>query len=195
MDAVYQSNVSGTVLNQPFHGDLANTETLPAYLLSTYLFQGEMRNATGFWISGLSNVNVTSIQYSNGELLFLAVGRNGTIMISNSSGLAYDYTVNGEQAFEVPNPEMENSTVFVTLTSTSSLTTISTHTPAITDTYTETLMLTSFSALTTTVTKAASSTPTTTNPVCQLYAIILTIVVITGAAGTSLFLVRVKPRA
>ncbi|MGD0477555.1 MAG: hypothetical protein ABSB29_05245 [Nitrososphaerales archaeon] len=46
MNAVFQSDVDGIILNQPFHGDLANTETLPAYMLSTWLFEDEMRNAT-----------------------------------------------------------------------------------------------------------------------------------------------------
>ncbi|MDH2902315.1 MAG: hypothetical protein PXY39_15235 [archaeon] len=85
MDAVYQSNVSGTLLNQPFHGDLANTETIPAYLLSTSLFQSEMRSGTnGYWISGIKNANVTSIDYYNGTLLISAYGNNGTIVVSSS---------------------------------------------------------------------------------------------------------------
>jgi hypothetical protein len=85
MDAVYQSNVSGTLLNQPFHGDLANTETIPAYLLSTSLFQSEMRSGTnGYWISGIKNANLTSIDYYNGTLLISAYGNNGTIVVSSS---------------------------------------------------------------------------------------------------------------
>ncbi|MGH2639348.1 MAG: hypothetical protein ACRDF4_08730, partial [Rhabdochlamydiaceae bacterium] len=87
MSAVYQSNVAGTVLNQPFHGDLANTETLPAYMLSTWLFQNEMTNSTGCSIVGLDNANLTSIHYSNGTLLLGAIGNNGSILISHGSTL------------------------------------------------------------------------------------------------------------
>ena len=83
MNAVYQSNVSGTVLIQPFRGDLANTETLPAYMLSTWLFQTEMMNSTGYSIVGLNNVNLTSIDYTKGTLLIGAMGNNGTIFISH----------------------------------------------------------------------------------------------------------------
>lgn len=96
MDAVYQSNIGGTLLNQPYHGDLANTETIPAILLSTYLFQNEMRKATGgYWISGIQNANVTSIDYVNGTLLISAFGNNGNIEITSPNGSNIVRAING----------------------------------------------------------------------------------------------------
>jgi hypothetical protein len=86
MNAVFQSNVTGTVLNEPFHGDLANTETLPAYRLSTWLFEGEMRNATGYRVSSLSNCNVTSLKYAEGILTIAATGRDGSLVLSSAGG-------------------------------------------------------------------------------------------------------------
>ena len=83
MNAVYQSNVSGTVLNQPYKGDLANTETLPAYILSTWLFQTRMQISTGYSIVGSSGANITSIDYSGGTMLIGANGKNGSISISH----------------------------------------------------------------------------------------------------------------
>ncbi len=121
MNAVYQSDVNGTVLNEPYQGDLANTETLPAYLLSTWLFQNEMRNATGYWISGLDNMNVTSIDYVNGTLLIGATGNDGVLQIS-SSAVSRDYHVNGFQTLEILN----NATSTLTTTKTTTTTTITT---------------------------------------------------------------------
>ena len=85
MNAVYQSNISGTVLNQPYHGDLANTETLPAYMLSTWLFQNEMQKGTEYSITGLIRANITSVDYSGGTLLIGANGKNGSISISRDN--------------------------------------------------------------------------------------------------------------
>ena len=94
MNAVYQSNVSGTILNQPYHGDLANTEGLPAYMLSTFLFQQEMKNATGHWISSLQNCNLTSLLYSNGLLVIGASGSpSGSVTISSDNS-STTYSVN-----------------------------------------------------------------------------------------------------
>jgi len=86
MDAVYQSDVNGTIRNTPFGGDQANTETLPAYMISTWLFEGEMRNATDYWISGLSNCNVTSISYTGDTLTLNTVGRGGSLVLSGPGG-------------------------------------------------------------------------------------------------------------
>ncbi len=112
MDAVYQSNVDGTVLNKPFHGDWANTETLPAYMLSTWLFEGEMRNATGYWVSSLSNCNVTSLSYAGGTLNVAATGRNGALLLSNAEG-SKSYAVNGSEIIQIA-----TSTTAVTTTNT-----------------------------------------------------------------------------
>lgn len=88
MNAVYQSNVNGTMLNQPYHGDLANTEGLPAYTLSTFLFQREMKNVTGYWISSLRDCNLTSLLYSNGSLIIGANGNpGGSVTLSGHNGL------------------------------------------------------------------------------------------------------------
>jgi hypothetical protein len=95
MNAVYQSNVSGTIENRPYHGDLANTETLPAYMLSTWLFQSEMKNATGYWISSLTSANITSISYWSGNLVIVAYGNHGSVSISSNNGSSKTYQVNG----------------------------------------------------------------------------------------------------
>jgi hypothetical protein len=87
MDAVYQSNVGGTILNRPYRGYEANTETLPAYILSAWLFESEMRNATSYWITGLKNMNVTSVAYSSDTLLIQAVGNAGSsLTVANETG-------------------------------------------------------------------------------------------------------------
>jgi PKD repeat protein len=95
MNAVYQSNVNGTVRNTPFGGDEANTETLPAYILSTWLFENEMRNETGYWITGLENTNVTAIVYSGDTLLIQAVGDTGSSLAIANDTWNYTYTVRG----------------------------------------------------------------------------------------------------
>lgn len=107
MNAVYQSlsNVNGTVYNRPFHGDLANTETLPAFILSTWLFENEMKNETGYWITALENTNVTSIAYSGDFLLIQAVGTNGSsLTITNQTG-SYNYTIKGIMTIKINVPE------------------------------------------------------------------------------------------
>ncbi|MDG7000651.1 MAG: hypothetical protein JRN15_16270 [Nitrososphaerota archaeon] len=96
MNAVFQSNVSGVVLNEPFNGDLANTETLPAYMLSTWLFQREMRNQTGFWISSLKDANLTSIDYINGTLFIGVQGNNGSVALEGvNSGIRNYQNIDG----------------------------------------------------------------------------------------------------
>ena len=114
MDAVYQSNVSGTLLNQPYHGDLANPETIPAYLLSTSLFQRELRNETGgYWISGIENANVTSVDYYKGTLLISSFGRNGSIEISSSNGTS-NSVLEGINGFATGKVALNATTVTVT---------------------------------------------------------------------------------
>ena len=102
MDAVYQSDFNGFVHNKPFGGDPANTEALPAYILSTWLFEEGMRNATGYWISDLSNCNVTSISYQGGTLTVNAVGRGGTLELSNSNGNQV-FSINGNESVSISN--------------------------------------------------------------------------------------------
>jgi hypothetical protein len=95
MNAVYQSNVNGMVRNKPYGGDEANTETLPAYILSTWLFENEMKKETGYWITGLENTNVTAIAYSNDTLLIQAVGNtNSNLTITNETS-SHNYAVKG----------------------------------------------------------------------------------------------------
>jgi hypothetical protein len=87
MNAVFASNSSGVLLNNPYDGDWANTETIPAYMLATWLFQSEMKNATGYWIVSLHNVNITSISYSDGTLkvsVASGINRSETFSIGNS---------------------------------------------------------------------------------------------------------------
>ncbi|MDG6905912.1 MAG: hypothetical protein JRN20_09025 [Nitrososphaerota archaeon] len=87
MCAVYQSNVNGMVLNQPYRGELENTETLPAYGLASWLFQSEMSKATGgYSLTGIIGTNITSIDYSNGTLLIgVVAGGGGTIFVTRGS--------------------------------------------------------------------------------------------------------------
>lgn len=94
MNAVYESNINGTIFNKPFQGDWANTETLPAYMLSTWLFEGEMKNATDYWVSSLSNCNITSLSYVGGTLNVTATGRNGNLVLSRARW-SRSYAING----------------------------------------------------------------------------------------------------
>jgi hypothetical protein len=101
MNAVYQSDVNGTICNRPYGGDEANTETLPAYILSTWLFKGEMKNETGYWITGLENANMTAIVYSNKTLMIQAVGNTGSnLRIANETG-SYIYPVQGFETISI----------------------------------------------------------------------------------------------
>ena len=80
MNAVFQSNSSGVLLNVPYHGDLANTETIPAYALAVWLFTDAMRSRTGgYWIEWVENANITAISYNQGQLKIQVVGKNGTV--------------------------------------------------------------------------------------------------------------------
>lgn len=87
MSAVFQAeNVSG-VLNTPaLNADLGNTEAIPAALLSEYLFNGNMFNATGYSITSLHNANLSSIDYSNGALVirYKADASGGNLTLNNN---------------------------------------------------------------------------------------------------------------
>ena len=146
MNAVYQSNVSGIVLIQPFHEDLANTETLPAYMLSTWLFQNKMMNSTGYSIVGLNNANLTSIDYSKGTLLIGAMGNNGTIVISHGNTID-TFRVNGLE------------TISVSITSVTTTTT-STWISSLTETATTTKSTTLVTSTTVSVTWTTTTTVT-----------------------------------
>ena len=102
MDAVFQSDVAGTLLNRPRSGDLANTETIPALLLSVWLFQREMRAETGYWITSISRANVTSVDFADGTLLVGVQGNGGSISFMSGSSQAKQITgINGYQAYEI----------------------------------------------------------------------------------------------
>jgi len=100
MDAVFQSNSSGVLLNQPYMGDLANTETIPAYMMATWLFQKAMRNATGCWITSLHGANITSISYADGILSIKAIGDNGSLWLGGPSGAVTFSNINGEETLQ-----------------------------------------------------------------------------------------------
>jgi hypothetical protein len=103
MSAVFQSNVSGVLRIKPYGGDMANTETIPAYALAMWLFQNEMKNATGYWIESLHNLNITSIGYSDGKLRVNVVGRNGLVSIGSPSGTITRIGINGSETFSLGN--------------------------------------------------------------------------------------------
>jgi hypothetical protein len=103
MNAVYQSNIGGIVLNQPYtNSDFANTETLPAYMLATALFQTRMLSSTGYIITGLAQVNITSIQNLDGSLVVGARGANGYILLSHA-GSPENISLSGFQTIDLPN--------------------------------------------------------------------------------------------
>jgi len=95
MNAVLQSERNGTILVKPNGTDLANTETLPAYILATSLYEHSMLNATGFWIESLRNANVTGISFSSGRLTVEVSGKNGSIEIGSPGGVTA-YPVSGQ---------------------------------------------------------------------------------------------------
>lgn len=100
MDAVFQSNSSGVLLNQPYGGDLANTEAIPAYMQATWLFQNAMRNATGYWITYLHDVNMTSMSYTDGTLSIKVVGDDGSLCLGTPSGAVTCKNVNGGETLQ-----------------------------------------------------------------------------------------------
>ncbi len=154
MDAVYQSSVSGTLLNQPFKGDLANTETIPSILLATTLFQTEMKADTGgYWISGLHDANVTSINHSkNGSLTIGVFGRNGAIEISslNSSSPIVLSGINGFVT------EPVTASAVPTSTTTSIITTTATQISGYTSTTTTIINRTTTTTVTSTIPTSTS---------------------------------------
>ena len=126
MNAVFQSNMSGVVYNQPITGaDLANTETLPAYILSIWLFQNEMKNATGYSIMALNQANVASVDYSGGILLVEANRTNGSITIS-IGGKSVGISMNGSVAISITSNSTATSTLMTTLTTVTTTTVAST---------------------------------------------------------------------
>lgn len=98
MNAVFQSNQSGVLLNEPYHGDLANTETIPAYALATWAFRNAMRSGTaGYWIDWVHNVNITSIDYTDGKLDVQVVGQNGLVRLGTPNGIIVCSGINGNE--------------------------------------------------------------------------------------------------
>jgi len=95
MNAVFQSNVSGVLLNQPYRGDLANTETIPAYELATWLFENSMRSSTGYWIVSIQGANITRIAYSAGSIDVEVNGRGGSVEMGTPGGLIVCTGING----------------------------------------------------------------------------------------------------
>jgi hypothetical protein len=120
MDAVFQSNVTGTIRIQPNVLELANTETLPAYMLAVWLFQNAMMNATGDWVTSLQNANVTSVGYSSGVLSVGVSGDKGALCIATSSGGGGCRSVNGVVTLTFTNsPTSTTSTTSSTSSTTS----------------------------------------------------------------------------
>ncbi len=101
-NAVYEANSTGVPLNEPHPGaDLANTEALPAMMLGTYLFEGEMKNETGYWITHLSNVNLTYVNFSDSHLTLGVEGSNGTMVITNGSILESFSNILGKENISI----------------------------------------------------------------------------------------------
>jgi hypothetical protein len=146
MNAVYQSNVSGAILAQPYRGDLANTEGLPAYMLSTFLFQQEMEAATRYRISSLQGCNLTLILYSND---LLVIGANGS-----SGGSVTLIGPNGP----APYPADKLGSVIPVVVPPTTITTIITSTTTTTSRITSTVTSTSTTTTTSTVNGNLSTT-------------------------------------
>jgi hypothetical protein len=181
MNAVFQSNVNGTVLNTPNHGDWANTETLPAYILSTWLFENAMKNQTGgYSITGLTNVNLTSIDSDNGVVLIGSSANDGTLYFSNPSGSTYQIrSMNGFNSTAItPEPTTTlTSTVYETPTTTQSTVTVGTTHDSVS---TETSVLTSSHIITMTITYTLTTGSSTTN-----IAILAASVIFLACGGTA----------
>jgi hypothetical protein len=139
MNAVYQSNVSGKILAQPYRGDLANTEGLPAYMLSTFLFQQEMEAATGYRISSLQGCNLTLILYSNDLLVLDANGSSG--------GSVTLIGPNGPATYPADKPDSVIPVVVPPTTITTTITSTTTTTARITSTVTSTSTTTTTSTV------------------------------------------------
>ena len=118
MDAVFQSNVTGIILNQPNGRDLANTEAIPAYMLAVSLFQNAMNDATGGWLTSLDNANVTSVSYTHGNLSIGVTGDNGSVCIATPGGGTECKSVNGVVTLSFTpgaNPTTTSTTIPVVL--------------------------------------------------------------------------------
>jgi hypothetical protein len=102
MNAVFASNSSGVLLNAPGHGDLANTETIPAYILSTWLFRNAMRSHTGYWIDWVQNANITAIDFRGGQLEVDVSGRNGSLALGTAAGTCVYHGINGKDVLLYP---------------------------------------------------------------------------------------------
>ncbi|MDA4127367.1 MAG: hypothetical protein OK452_09250 [Thaumarchaeota archaeon] len=102
LDAVFQSNSSGILQNQPRKSDLANTETIPAYMLSTWLFKNAMRSQTRDWIQWVQSANITSIDYGGGQLKVDVLGRNGSLALGTSDGIVIYHGINGTEQLLYP---------------------------------------------------------------------------------------------
>ena len=106
MDAVFASNASGTIEISQRHTDLANTETLPAYMMATQLFEGAMQNGTrGCWIRWTQNANVTSIRYDGGRLTIGVTGADGKLALGTPDGGSFVFSgISGAQVLQYPPP-------------------------------------------------------------------------------------------
>jgi hypothetical protein len=175
ISAVYQSNVNGTVLNQPFHGDLANTETLPAYVLSTRLFEDEMNRTTGYWVSSLSNCNITSLSYVGGSLTITATGRNGILALSDAKG-SIDYAISGSEVIQAT-----TSPTTTTTTVTQSVTTTVTSIQTVTES--GTTSTTTVSATSTTTSTTTTTVASTWSPQPWVYAAVVVLLIVGLAVG------------
>lgn len=102
MDEVFQSNSSGVLQNQPRKSDLANTETIPAYMLSTWLFKNAMRSQTGYWIEWVQSANITSIDYRGGQLKVDVAGRNGSLALGTPDGIVVYHGIDGTEQLQYP---------------------------------------------------------------------------------------------
>jgi hypothetical protein len=102
MNAVFASNSSGILLNSPRHGDLANTETIPAYMLSMWLFKNAMRSYTGYWIDWVQNANIAALDYRNGHLEVDVSGKNGSLALGTPDGIVVYHDINGSHSYPTP---------------------------------------------------------------------------------------------
>jgi hypothetical protein len=119
MNAVFASNSSGVLLNTPRNGDLANTETIPAYMLSMWMFKNAMRSHTGCWIDWVQNANITAISYRGGQLEVDVSGRNGSLALGTAAGTFVYHGVNGKGVLLYPPPGSSTNTTIVSSSSTS----------------------------------------------------------------------------
>ena len=105
MDAVFQSNMSGVLLNRPFHGDLANTETTPAIMLADSMFTDSIRSGTGgYWIDWVQRTNITAVQYAGGRLELAVKGDNGTVAVGTPAGVQVYGRINGPSILVIEPP-------------------------------------------------------------------------------------------